>query len=279
MKSITLLSFFLLFGLNLRANEVKIMTYNIRLDHPVDGVNQWPLRKDKLFQLIVNEAPDVLCIQEGLPHQVKELKKGLVNYVFVGVGRENGKNKGEYSAIFLLKTKFKIVSQNTFWLSPTPTIPGSKGWDAAITRICTYAEVLYGPEKKRFFIFNTHFDHMGEVARQESSKLILAQMASICKGAPILFTGDFNAEPYSKALETLLASNYPKFTDNHVDSEAYPNCTFTGFEVNSGTCKRIDYVLSDMNFIPTSYKIISTNNGKYYPSDHLPVVAVLELKF
>lgn len=270
---------FLLFGLNLMATDIKVMTYNIRLDHTVDGINQWPLRKEKVFQLILNETPDVLCIQEGLPHQVKELKKGLGLYTFVGVGRDNGKSKGEYSAIFLLKSKFKVISSHTFWLSPTPQIPGSIGWDAAITRICTYAEVLYGPEKKRLFIFNTHFDHMGEAARQESSKLILEKMRSIAKDAPILFTGDLNAEPNSLALETLLASDYPKFTDNHVESKEYPNCTFKGFEVNSSICKRIDYILSDTRFIPKQYKILTQNNGKYYPSDHLPVLAIFELKF
>jgi endonuclease/exonuclease/phosphatase family metal-dependent hydrolase len=260
------------------AQEIKLITYNIRLDAAADGVNQWDKRKHKVFELIKSQAPDVLCIQEGLPNQVQDLAKKFSHYFYVGVGREDGINKGEYSAIFFLKKKFKLITSQTFWLSPTPTVPGSLGWDAAITRICTYAKVMYLPSQKEVFVFNTHFDHMGETARVESAKLILQKMQELAAESPQILCGDFNSEPTGGAYRIIARSEAPKLTESTTQMPLSNKCTFTGFAINGGICKQIDYVYYNEKFELKQNQIITQNDGQYYPSDHLPVMAILKLK-
>jgi endonuclease/exonuclease/phosphatase family metal-dependent hydrolase len=259
------------------SQEITVITYNIRLDAAVDGINQWGNRKDKVFQLINEQAPDILGIQEGLPNQVKDLAKQFSNYFYVGVGREDGNDKGEYSAIFFLKKKFKLITSETFWLSPTPTIAGSKGWDAAITRICTYAKVQYLPNKKELFVFNTHFDHVGETARVESAKLILKIINEKVGTLPVILCGDFNSEPSNGAYKILAACKEPELIESSTLNPIKDNCTFTGFAVNGGICKQIDFIFYSKQFSLIQNKTITQNNGQYYPSDHLPVKAMLFL--
>jgi endonuclease/exonuclease/phosphatase family metal-dependent hydrolase len=262
----------------LQAQEIKLITYNIRLDAAVDGVNQWDKRKHKVFELLKAQAADVLCIQEGLPNQVKDLAKKFPAYFYVGVGREDGIDKGEYSAIFFLKKKFKLITTQTFWLSPTPSVPGSIGWDAAITRICTYAKVMYLPKQKELFVFNTHFDHMGETARVESAKLILQKMQELAAESPQILCGDFNSEPTGGAYRIIERSKEPLLTESSTQMPLNNKCTFTGFDVKGGICKQIDYVFYNKYFELIQNQIITQNDGQFYPSDHLPVVAVLRLK-
>lgn len=260
------------------AKEIKVITYNIRYDTPADGINQWGKRKQVLIDLLQKQAPDILCIQEGLNNQVKDLAEALPDYFYVGVGRDDGKEKGEFSAIYFRKDEFELIKSNTFWLSPTIDVPGSKGWDAAITRICTYARVKYLPTQKEFFVFNTHFDHIGDTARTESARIILDQMRKLAGRNPILLCGDFNSEPNSRAYQLLMESKKPKLSESSSAlPAAIPNCTFTGFEVNKGTCKHIDFIFYSRHFSWLRNQTITQNNGQYYPSDHLPVMAVFKL--
>jgi endonuclease/exonuclease/phosphatase family metal-dependent hydrolase len=148
------------------------MSYNIRLDTEADGINQWKNRTDKVIALIKKNNPDLLGVQEALHNQMMDLQKGLSEYEFIGVGRDDGKEKGEYSAIFYKKDKFEVQFQKTFWLSETPSIPGSKSWDAAITRVVSFALLKDKITNKSFLYANTHFDHMGKEARKNSATLI-----------------------------------------------------------------------------------------------------------
>ena len=175
--------------------EIKVMSYNIRLDVKSDGENQWEKRKDKVAGLMNYYEPDFIGGQEVQHHQLTYLLENLKGYNYIGVGRDDGKEAGEYSCIFYKKDKFNVLQQSTFWLSPTPDTV-SKGWDAAIVRVCTYGLFKNKKTKQLFWVFNTHFDHVGKVARLESAKLIIKKMQELnTKNYPIIFSGDFNSRP------------------------------------------------------------------------------------
>jgi len=264
---------------------IKVMSYNIRLDTESDGVNQWKNRIDKVYNLIKNNNPDLLGVQEAMHNQMMDLKNNLTGYDFVGVGRDDGKEKGEYSAIFYKKDKFEVLTQKTFWLSETPDVPGSKSWDAAITRVVTVAILKDRATGKTFAYFNTHFDHIGIEARKNSAKLIKILIAGFNAGVsiaenhselPLIVSGDFNSEPTDEPYQTMLNGSDIKLFDSRPAEDL--TGTFCGFEVNSIKCKTIDYVFHSTHWKTTSYQVIQTHDGKYYPSDHLPVVATLILK-
>jgi endonuclease/exonuclease/phosphatase family metal-dependent hydrolase len=175
--------------------EIKIMSYNIRLDVKSDGENQWDKRKDKVAGLMNYYEADFIGGQEVQNHQLKYLLENLNGYSYIGVGRDDGKEAGEYSCIFYKKDKFNVLQQSTFWLSPTPDTV-SKGWDAAIVRVCTYGLFQDKKTKKKFWVFNTHFDHIGKLARLESAKLIIKKINELnTKNYPVLLSGDFNSKP------------------------------------------------------------------------------------
>ena len=165
MKKHILLILVILFCANSFSQELAIMTYNIRLDIASDGVNAWENRKENLVELLKFYNPDVFGIQEGLPHQVTYINEELKNFSFIGEGRE-GKDKGEFSAIFYNKNTFEVLQSNTFWLSETPNSV-SKGWDAAYPRVCTYGLFKNKETGFQFWVFNTHLDHIGDLAQRK----------------------------------------------------------------------------------------------------------------
>lgn len=264
------------------AQSVNVMTYNIRLDTKADGINEWSNRIEKVSGLIKEYNPDLLGVQEALHKQMMDLKSNLTEYDFVGVGRDDGKEKGEYSALFYKKDKFEVIAQNTFWLSETPTIPGSKSWDAAITRIVTYAVLKDKSSGKSFACFNTHFDHLGKEARKNSAKLIKTQIAALKLPAlpkrkiPLIVTGDFNSEPTDEPYKTMIDGDMVRLVDARPSNDL--TGTFCGFEVGAMKCKTIDYIFHSPHWKSSNYKVIQKNDGKYYPSDHLPVMATFTLK-
>src|SRR5689334_14278278 len=160
------------------AQPLKVMTYNIRYDNPGDGVNAWPNRIEKVTALIRKYNPDIIGVQEALHHQLQDLVRVLPDYSYVGVGRDDGKVKGEFSAILFRNSRFGLLSDSTFWLSETPQIPGSKSWDAAITRLVTEAKFFDKELRTDFIVFNTHFDHIGKEARMNSGAYIAGAVAS-----------------------------------------------------------------------------------------------------
>lgn len=267
------------------AQSVTVMTYNIRLDTEDDGVNQWGKRSDKVIQLIKKYDPDLLGVQEALHNQMLDLAKNLPGYSYVGVARDDGKEKGEYSAIFYKKEKFDVVSQNTFWLSETPKVPGSKSWDAAITRVASYALLKDKATGKSFAYFNTHFDHIGKEARKNSAKLIKTYIAGFQSGAefghnnkdiPVLVSGDFNSEPTDEPYKTMVDGSEIKLADSRPAKDM--TGTYCGFEVDKIKCNTIDYIFYSPHWKAESYKVIQDHTGKYYPSDHLPVLSSFSLK-
>lgn len=271
----TLLLFVVMVGAN--SQTIDVITYNIRYDNPNDKPNNWDNRKAFLISQLQFYAPDVFGTQEGLVHQLKDIDEGLEDYTYVGIGRDHGDDRGEFSALFYNTKKLKVLKQSTFWLSETPDVP-SKGWDAALPRICTYGLFENKTDGSKFMVFNTHFDHVGVTARAESSKLILKKIKALNPdGLPVILTGDFNLESDSSGVQVILG----EMTDTHVamGKNAFgPNGTFNGFEFNKPVERRIDYIFVSPNNIKVlKSAILSDSKDCRYPSDHLPVFARLRL--
>jgi endonuclease/exonuclease/phosphatase family metal-dependent hydrolase len=248
------------------------MTYNLRFDNPGDGPNAWPNRKEKVYDIIQKSSPHVLGVQEALYHQLEDIKTNLSQFDYVGVGRDDGKQKGEYSAIFYDTTKFEVTASSTFWLSQTPEVPGSKNWDAAITRVATWAKLLDKETLDTLFVVNTHFDHIGKVARENSATLIKEKISVLARALPVILTGDFNVEPSEPPYAILTNGDIYNLRDSGAGDTTG---TFCNFKVNSEPCRRIDYVFYGVGWKVKKYSVNSKNDGQYYPSDHLPVTVKL----
>jgi endonuclease/exonuclease/phosphatase family metal-dependent hydrolase len=259
--------------------QFRVLTYNIRLDTTADGVNQWGKRKERVADLLRKQAPTVFGVQEALHNQMLDLQALMPDYAWYGAGRDDGKSKGEFSAIFYKKEYLMAQDSGTFWLSETPTVPGSKSWDAAITRVCSWVKLKVNDSHQRnFFVFNTHFDHIGETARLNSMKLIAQKIKEIAGADPYVLMGDFNCEPKSPPYAVTQDKSLWNLTDawasDTTNVKAQP-CTFTGFKVEGAECRRIDYIFLSPFFKVESCRIIDENDGQHFPSDHLPVVADL----
>lgn len=254
--------------------QTKVMTYNIRNSHAADGINRWERRKDTWINLVRKVDPDILGTQEVLSDQLRYIRKKMPDYTAHGVGRNDGKTKGEYSAIFYKKAKYDMTKGGNFWLSETPDIPGTKSWDAAITRICSWVQLREKNTGKSFFVFNTHFDHKGKEARRNSARLIRHYIDSLAGNDPVVVTGDFNLEPDDAGYSTMTGQGYrvPLHDTWMEGALPYTDC---GFEVSNKKCSRIDYIFASPQYKPNSYTVHTDNNGTYYPSDHLTVSVVL----
>lgn len=268
--------FFLLAGVTIcAAQPEKVMTYNIRLDTPDDGINQWPKRSHKVVDLIRKYDPDILGIQEAIYHQLTDLLSSLPDYNYIGVGRDDGKTKGEFSAILYKKARFSVENQGTFWLSEHPEIPGSKDWDAAITRVASWGKLKDVKTKQSFLVINTHFDHIGKEARRKSAELLKQKASELGEGLPVIITGDFNCTREDSPYAAIMKPEGIILTD---PASTPPPGTFCGFRVNSIECRAIDYIFHSPEWLTMGYTVITDNDGTYYPSDHLPVLATVQLR-
>lgn len=260
-------------SLAVNAQDVKVLSYNIRLDVASDTENRWDNRKAMLTEQVEQLSPDFMGVQEALPQQMDYLDSNLKNYDYIGVGRDDGKREGEFSAIFYDKSKYKVIKQSTFWLSETPE-KVSFGWDAACRRVCTYGLFESTLSKQRIWIFNTHFDHVGNVARVNSAKLILQKIKELNKdNLPFVLTGDFNLEDNSESIK-LISS---QLNDSRLVAKAItgPVATFNGFKVDEPATKRIDYIFIPKGIIVKQYKVLLEIKDNRYPSDHFPVYVEL----
>ncbi len=263
-------------------SALRVMTFNIRLNTSSDSLNAWPYRKDKVASQILFHKIELLGVQEALHDQMIDLQQRLPQFKYTGGGRDDGKTKGEYSAIFYDTTKLQLLSSGMFWLSETPAVAGSKGWDAAITRIVTWAKFKDRKTKKIFFAFNTHFDHMGKIARRESAKLVLQKVKEIASSTPAVITGDFNAEPGDEPIEVIVDKNNPlRLTDSKELSQTPhygPTGTFTGFQSKERNDQPIDYIFLKGNWKVLTHATISQTWMGRFASDHFSVMAELSLR-
>ncbi len=258
------------------SQTINIMTYNIRYDNPADGDNAWNIRKESLAGQVQKYNPAILGIQEGLYSQVLYLDSCLTNYTYVGVGREDGKTRGEYSAIFYDTTRFIVLESSTFWLSKTPG-KVSVGWDAALERICTYALLQSRESGKKIWVFNTHFDHIGTKARKNSARLILQKIKTLADSdIPVVLTGDFNSVPGSKPVKIIcgqLEDSYAK----HVEKNTGPDGTFNGFNKDLPVDEKIDFVFVKNVQVLSCQHINEMRGDGFFISDHLPVLVSIKM--
>jgi endonuclease/exonuclease/phosphatase family metal-dependent hydrolase len=261
---------------------LQVMTFNIRMNTPDDSLNAWPHRKEKVASEVLFLGTSILGVQEALYEQMQDLQQQLPQYKTIGVGREDGKTKGEYSAIFYDTTRLQLLHGETFWLSETPTVAGRIGWDGACTRIVTWGKFRDKKTNKVFFHFNTHFDHMGKIARRESAKFLLQQVHKIAGTTPAIITGDFNATPDDEPIQIVMQQDNPlHLTDSKVISETPhfgPVGTFNGWHISEREDKPIDYIFLKGKFRVSKHASISETWGGRYASDHFAVYAEITIK-
>ena len=292
------LTFFLCVN-SIDAQTLRVASYNLRYDNPHDSLNNWRYRKNAIAKLIQFHDFDIFGSQEGLQRMLDELSEKLPNYSYIGVGRDNGKQKGEHSSIFYKTEKFQLLDNGDFWLSEEPSKP-SVGWDAVLPRICSWGKFK---EKKTgfvFFFFNVHFDHVGTVAREESAKLILRKVKDIASDTPALLTGDFNVDQHSASFKVLNDSGLLTDAYDLAEFKYGPEGSFNSFNVNTRSKSRIDHVFVTKGFKVLKHGILTDtyhtdmgelkkekNSGAYpkeislyeneahLPSDHYPVLVIL----
>ena len=259
---------------NLVSDEIKVISYNVRYNNPNDGKDIWENRRSTIVNLIKNENPDFLGLQEVNHAQLLFLNSNLSNYSFVGVGRDDGKTKGEYSPIFYNNNLFDLIKSDTFWLSSTPD-KISVGWDASMERICTYAVFKSKTNKKNIWVFNTHFDHIGMEAREKSADLIISVINKLTEPEDyVVLTGDFNLLDDSKPIMNL-QSNFND-TNKNLEKTDKSYGTFNNFKLNFVSKSRVDYVFEkNFKLINSRHIIVKTPEGRW-ASDHHPILAKLK---
>jgi endonuclease/exonuclease/phosphatase family metal-dependent hydrolase len=272
------------------------MTFNIRFDNPKDEENAWAHRKELVGSEIQFHSIDIVGLQEVLIHQLQDLNELLPEYACIGVGREDGKDSGEFSPIMYLASRLQVLDSGTFWLSETHEIPGSKGWDAANKRICTWAKFLDKQAQVSFYYFNTHFDHKGQIAKRESANLLLKLIQSMARELPVVLTGDFNSTEDSESYMIITDLNNEKLClrDTRYCSEtphhgpSFTSHFFKAAEIFSHLSKKeykeinqlpdqiespIDYIFIKNYVRVKRHGVLSDTWDGIYPSDHMPVVA------
>ncbi len=275
-NKIILVVFLLFVSGSFYGQNLKIMTYNIRLDVASDGENAWPNRKDYFTSQIQFYSPDVFGVQEATPNQVTDIASALPNYNKFGIGREEG-GTGEACTIYYKKDRFKVEQSNTFWLSETPNVV-SRGWDAACNRVCTYGLFKDLKTKKTFWVFNLHLDHMGEEARIKGVQLALKKISELnTKKYPAFLMGDFNSEPDTKQIAEI-----KKVMDDTKDVSKEkpfgPSGTFNDFKHNEPVTLLLDYIFVSKNsgLKIQKHAVLSDSKDLKYPSDHLPVLIEID---
>lgn len=255
---------------------LKIATFNLRMDTPSDGENAWFHRKDMVNDLIRFYGFDLFGTQEGFTHQLNDILR-LSDYRFIGVGRDDGKDAGEHCAIFYRSDRFKVLDQGDFWLSEHPEKPG-RGWDGTCcNRICTWGKFEDLKNHKQFYFFNVHYEYEGDVARRESSNLMISRIKSIAGNQPVFLTGDFNAFPTEEPIRILNDSGF--LNDSYkITKEAPfgPVCTYHGYDSTINTEERLDYIWVTDSIQIDKYGVLTNTLYGHTPSDHFPVMVVAE---
>ncbi len=254
--------------------KLKVMSYNILCYGPEEM--DWTLRHPMVTELIKNYKPDSFGVQEAHYDWMKTLFASLTEYAYVGVGREDGKNEGEFSAVFYLKDKFELVDSGTFWLSETPDVPGSKGWDGACRRVCSWAKLKEKESGETYVHMNTHLDHRGPEARTKGLQMVL-DCAEEFNG-PVVLTGDFN---FDEGCDLYKQMTSGKLVDSkHATEDTMSHYTYNGFyptfnkEDHTGI---IDFVNVTKDIKVEKYRVLTDTPDGKFPSDHFPVVAEIEI--
>lgn len=277
MKNLIVL-FFILVGFQLFAQQMNVVSYNIRYNNPGDGVNAWPNRIEMVTGLLKFHEADIFGLQEALHGQIVDIADRMPGFKWFGTGRDDGKQGGEYSPVFYDSRKYELLENGQFWLSETPGVP-SKAWDAALPRICTWGKFKANENGRQFFVFNTHFDHIGDTARARSAILIQDKIAELTAGKqlPVILTGDFNLTP--ETLPVVLMKKKMRDSFDITELPPYgPVGTFNSFRRDHPLDKRIDYIFVNEMVTVHKYGALTDQWDNRYPSDHLPILVKLSLK-
>ncbi|MBQ8060581.1 MAG: endonuclease/exonuclease/phosphatase family protein [Bacteroidales bacterium] len=286
-----------------RVTTMQVGSYNIRYENRGDSLkgNGWGQRCPIIAQQVLFHDFEIFGTQEGKYNQLEQMKALLPGYEYIGAGRDDGIHAGEHSAIFYKTQVFDLLDHGDFWLSPTPDVP-SKGWDAALNRICTWGHFRVKQTKQEFYYMSLHMDHIGVQARLESAKLVVSKIREICNGKPVILTGDFNVDQTNQI--------YSVFVESGILNDSYEVCelryaldgTANGFDPNSFTTSRIDHVFVSpgtrvirYGVLTDTYRTMTAEAEKYAngnfpkeisfqayqartPSDHFPVKVIIQLK-
>ena len=259
-------------------SSIKVLTFNLRNSRAVDGLDSWPFRRAGLLERLKTLSPDLLGVQEARADQHDAIVEALADYTPVGVGRDDGKRGGEFASLFVRKARFDVMDSGNFWLSPTPEEVGSVGWDADLTRICSWALIKDKVDGREIVFANTHFDHKGKLARENSAKLIASRLPAMYPGRPVILTGDFNADDTTPAYKSILAAGW---VDAYRQVHPTPTTNESSFGGFKGTTKgrRIDFIFASPEFEESAGEIDRSTfaNGRW-PSDHYPVWVELRRK-
>ena len=259
------------------AHQINVMTYNIRMANPGDGDNQWKYRKDLAANIVKFYQADLIGMQEVLNVQLTDLCDRLPDYGFIGVGREDGKTKGEYASIFYNKLRFKLLDSGNFWLSENCDVIGKKGWDAACERVATWGIFEDKQTGKRVFMLNTHLDHIGKIARHEGAQLVVNKVKELSRNYPVIVTGDFNAVPSDDPIQVI--TNSPdgySLTDARTVAPIVfgPAWSFHDWgKIPLAERSLIDYIFIKANIKVVRYGVLTETLNELYPSDHAPVLS------
>jgi endonuclease/exonuclease/phosphatase family metal-dependent hydrolase len=262
------------------AAPLRVMSFNIRYGTAPDGDNAWARRTDLVYEVIARFQPDLIGYQEVLDFQFDGLAARFPELVSEGVGRDDGRRQGEFSSLAYRRDRFTRVAGGTFWLSTTPDVPGSKSWDAALPRICTWVRLRETASGRELVFANTHFDHRGQVARREAARVLSERLGPVATGIPAVLTGDLNISEDTPAFRVLVDPPEPSWV-RWIDAyrtlhpeRAPDEASFNGFK---GTVRgsRIDFVLHTSHFRATAAAIDRHQRDGRFPSDHYPVTAVL----
>lgn len=267
------------------AAPLRAMTFNIRNSRARDGENAWPARRDFVADIIRANRVDVVAMQECLPDQIEDLERRLAEYDWYGVGRVDGRRRDEHCAVFYRRERLEKLEAGEFWLSETPGVVGSKGWDASIARIVTRIVFRDKETGRRIVFYNTHLDHQGVRAREESAKLMLARVRKEPAGSAVIVTGDFNTTAESAPYRILTRGIEGDAADALVLRDARgisrtppegPDSTWNVFRaIEPG--RRIDFILVAGPVECLSHRILDERRDGRFPSDHLPVLAELRI--
>lgn len=249
-----------------------VMSFNIRMGIANDGENHWTKRRDQLFALLRDQKADVVGLQEAMYFQLEEIVRAVPGYDWVGVGRTDGRQGGEYSAILYRTARLTPRRSDTFWFSDTPTVPGSMTWGNRYERICTWAyfEDREGPA---FYAYNVHLDHESQPSRERSADLLMRTINARNPKAPVVLTGDFNSGEDNAAAKTVAQTLRDTLRVLHPDAKEVG--TFNGFTFGNTTGDKIDYVFVEPGVEVLSASIVRTSVADRYPSDHFPIVATV----
>ncbi|MBQ6284246.1 MAG: endonuclease/exonuclease/phosphatase family protein [Bacteroidales bacterium] len=289
-------------GISRRTTTLQVGSYNIRYENKGDSLkgNGWGQRLPIIAQQILFHDLEIFGTQEGYIGQLEGMKALLPGYEYIGVGRDDGKQAGEHSAIFYKTEVFDLLDHGDFWLSPTPDVP-SKGWDAALNRICTWGHFRIKATRQELYYMSLHMDHIGVQARMESAKLVVEKIKEICGGKPVVLTGDFNVDQNNPIYSTFVTSGILNDSYEVCEIRYALDGTANGFDPNSFTTSRIDHVFVSpqtrvirYGVLTDTYRTMTPEAQKYEngnfpkeisfqafqartPSDHFPIKVILQL--